>query len=369
VIPSGKALRANTSRSKASVYTFLYNILRYRIVTIVVATLFALIFVSITLLLVKANPLQALWLMVRGAFYNLPMVAGVIQVWIPLTLVTCGLMFTFTAGLWNIGMEGQITLGAIFCYGIVLIFMPTNVPSWLVFLLATLAGAVGGMLWAMLVGSLRIYLNVNEIFGGLGLNFIAEAIMLYLVMGPWSPESTASGSTDMLPERFRLPGIFNTGLNPWALLIAILAVVATYFILKGTYFGLKLNAVGKNKKAAFTMGIPTARYMMLAFLFCGIFAGLTGSFQVIGFRYLLRNNISGGYGYLGLLVGMLSNYHPLIGAPIALLFSIVNKGGNSLNTDMHLDSSVAGVFQGALLLFVLMFNGIRKYVMKVVEGG
>ncbi len=363
-----RSLNNPSLKPKRAIYQFLYPIFQYRIVTMIISILVALIFVSITLLLVDANPFEAFGYMIQGAFRNISTIAAVIQAWIPLILATCGLMFTFTAGLWNIGMEGQITVGAIFCYGVLQAFFASNFPPWIVLILAVLAGILGGMLWAALVGSLKIFLNVNEIFGGLGLNFIAEAIMLYLVLGPWSPEETASGSTDMLPTQFRLPGIFNTGLSIWGLVFAILAILATFFIVKGTIFGLKLNAVGKNKKAAFTLGVPTTKYLMLAFVLCGVLAGATGAFQVVGFRYLLRNNIAAGYGYLGLLVGMLSNYHPLVGAPIALLFTILSKGGNSLSTDMHLDSSVAGVFQSALLLFVLMFNGIRKFVMKAVEG-
>ncbi len=366
----------NTSAvvKKKTVYERLFPILQSRAVSMTIAILFALLFCSVLLLLVKANPLEAFASIFRGAFFNFNMTASVFHAWIPLLLATCGLMFTFTAGLWNIGMEGQITMGAIFCYGVIRLFLPVPTPpavptpAWIVWILAVCAGIVGGVLWSVLVGTLRIFFNVNEIFGGLGLNFIAEAIMLYLVFGPWSPEATASGTTDMLPAVYKLPKLLNTDLSLWALIPALIGVVITFFVIKNTYFGLKLKAVGRNKKAAFILGIPTTKYMILAFLLCGIFAGLIGSFQVIGARYVLRNNISAGYGYSGLLIGMLSSFHPLIGAGIAFVFAVLNKGGNSLNTDLHLDSNMAGVIQGSLLMFVLMMEGVRKIVIKKVKG-
>lgn len=360
------AMKTNVKEnSRKSILTvFLTN----RYASLIIAVLLSLIFTSVVVVAMKASPVEVLNVMMKGAFGSWGNVAQVIQAWVPLILVASGLMFTFTAGLWNIGMEGQITMGAIFAYGTIRMFFDTDVPGGLVVLLAILSGALGGAIWALLVGWLKIFGSVSEIFGGLGFNFIADAILLYLVYGPWKPAGVATGSTKMLDRMYWLPQVEGTYLSLWGLALAIFGVLFVFIILKGTYFGLKLKAVGKNNKSAFLLGVHKTRYMVIAFLICGIFAGLAGASQVTGFHHVLRNNIASGYGYIGLMVCMLANYQPLLSVFIAFFFMALNKGSNGLNIDLKLDSNLAGVIQGSLVLFVLMMEGVRKIVSKKGKG-
>ena len=135
-------------------------------------------------------------------------------------------------------------------------------------------------------------------------------------------------------------------------------------LLRGTHFGLRLKAVGKNSKAAFLMGMPTWQYSMFAFLLCGAFAGLAGGIQVTGVYHRLLPNISNGYGFLGLLVAMLINYQALWAAPIAFFFAALNIGSVQLQIIYKLDSSFAGVLQDLLVLLVLLGEGARQRFMK-----
>jgi ABC-type uncharacterized transport system permease subunit len=151
-------------------------------------------------------------------------------------------------------------------------------------------------------------------------------------------------------------------LSPWALLIAILAIVFVYFLLQGTYFGLRLKAVGRNFRAAYLLGIPTWQHMMLSFLICGMLAGVAGAMQVTAVYYRLIPSISSGYGYLGLMVAMLVNYQAIWAAPIALFFAALNIGSIQLPIVLKLDSSLSGVLQGMLVLFVLIMEGIRQRI-------
>ena len=357
---------------KASLLDWVKNSLLFlltdRVSSLVIAVLLSLTFTSGIIAIMNAAPLRVFDVILKGSFGSMDYVTQVLQAWVPLILACCGLMFTFTANLWNIGMEGQIEMGAIFAYGVIRIFLDTPTPGWIVVVLAILGGMVGGMIWALLVGLLKNFGGVNEIFGGLGFNFIADAIMLFLVYGPWKPEGVANGSTKFLDRIYWLPQIEGSYLSLWALGIAIVGVVFVTIILKGTYFGLKLKAVGKNTKSSFLLGVPTNRYMLVAFLLCGLFAGLTGALQVTGFNHVLRNNISGGYGYLGLMVGMLANIQPLVCVPIAFIFVALSKGAAGLGIDLKLDSNLSGVIQGLLVLFVLMMNGVRKILSKKGRG-
>jgi len=346
----------------------LRKLLTNRVSSLVIAVLLSLGITWLIVAVMNVNPLKVFGIMLKGAVGSADAVTQLIQAWVPLVIVSCGLLFTFTTGLWNIGMEGQIEMGAIFSYAVIHYATGSSLPGPVVIVLSILSGMLGGAIWAFLVGLLKNYGGVNEIFGGLGFNFIADAVLLFLVYGPWKPAGVAQGSTKMIENIYWLPQLKGSYLSLWALGLAILAIIFVTVILRGTYFGLRLKAVGKNPKSSFMMGIPTSRYMLLSFFLCGLFAGLTGALQVTGFLHVLRNNISGGFGYLGLMVGMLANYQPLVAAPIALVFIALNKGATGLGIDLRLDSNISGVIQGLLVLFVLMMDGVRKILSRKGKG-
>jgi general nucleoside transport system permease protein len=329
------------------------------------AILLALVFTTIVLILAGAPPLDAYRNILFGAFSSARRFSDVLVAWVPLLLSSAGLLVTFRAGLWNIGIEGQITLGAIFSTGMLRMLLNVEISPWLALTLAILAGMVGGALWASLAGALKTFGGVNEIFGGLGLNFVATAITLWLIFGPWKRPGIGSMSgTEPFPMEFWLPTLTGLRLSIWSIVIAVVVVIMIYLLLQGTYFGLRLKAVGRNMRASFLLGVPTNRYMMLAFIICGACAGLAGSIQVVGVYYRLIPAISSGYGYLGLLVAMLVNYQALWVAPVSLFFAALNIGSIQLPIVLKLDSTLAGVLQGALVLFVVIMNGVRQQFIK-----
>jgi simple sugar transport system permease protein len=325
----------------------------------------ALMFTTLVLILAKAPPLAAYQNLLIGSFGSFNKFADVLVAWVPLMLVTAGLLVTFTAGLWNIGIEGQITLGAIFTTGVLRALQDTATPPVLIIFLGILAGMLGGALWASLVGAMKTYGGVNEIFGGLGMNFVATAITIWLIFGPWKRPGIGSMSgTEPFPASLWLPQVAGLRLSVWSVAIALMAVAVIYLLLKGTYFGLRLKAVGKNMRSSFVIGIPTGRYMMSAFLICGALAGLAGAMQVTAVYHRLIPSISSGYGFLGLLVAMLVNYQVLWTVPVALFFAALNIGSIQLPIVLKLDSALSGVLQGALVLAVLLMDGVRQRIMK-----
>lgn len=329
------------------------------------AVILALVFTSLVLLLVKADPVAAFSNIIVGSVGSVGKIAETLVVWVPLILTTSGLLITFTAGLWNIGVEGQITLGAIFATLVLRLLQDTAVPPWLAIVLCMLAGIAGGALWAALAGALKVFGGVNEIFSGLGMNFVATAITLWLIFGPWKRPGTGSMSgTVPFDQVLWLPNLPGLRISVWSLLIAVIGLIVVFMLLQGTYFGLKLKAVGKSPRSAFMLGIPTVRYMMLAFMLCGGFAGLAGAMQVTAVYHRLIPSISSGYGFLGLLVAMLVNYQPILAAFVAFFFAALNIGSIQLPIVLKLDSTLSGVLQGALVLFVLMMDGVRRRILK-----
>jgi general nucleoside transport system permease protein len=331
----------------------------------IVAILLAMLFTTTILLLAGAPPLEAYQQILSGSIGSLRKFSDVLVAWVPLLLVTSGLIVTFSAGLWNIGIEGQITLGAIFCTWALRLLQDSTLAPGLIIAISIFAGMIGGALWAALAGALKTFGGVNEIFGGLGLNFVATALTLYLIFGPWKRPGIGSMSgTEPFPESLWLPQLENLRLSPWAVILAVVSIVLIYLLMQGTYFGLKLKAVGKNIRAAFLLGIPTWQYMMIAFVLCGIFAGLAGSMQVTAVYHRLIPSISSGYGFLGLLVAMLINFRAIWAIPVALFYAALNIGSIQLPIVLKLDSSLSGVLQGSLVLFVLMVDGARQRLIR-----
>jgi len=330
-----------------------------------IAFALALGFVSLILIAVDASPVEAFKNILVGSVGSVRKFAEVLVSFVPLLLVTAGLLITFSAGLWNIGVEGQIVLGAISTTWVLRLFIESSLPPALIISLAILGGMVGGALWASFAGALKTFGGVNEIFGGLGLNFVSTALTLYLIFGPWKRAGVASMSgTAPFPDAFSLPQLPDLRISLWALGIAMVGIVIVYFILQGTYFGLKLKAVGKNFRAAYLLGIPTWQYSMYSFLICGALAGAAGAIQVTAVYHRLIPSISSGYGYLGLMVAMLVNYQAIWAIPIALFFAALNIGSIQLPIVMKLDSSLSGVLQGILVLFVLLVEGVRQKFLK-----
>jgi len=329
------------------------------------AVLLALGITTLILLAAGAQPLEAYKNIIVGSVGSFGKFSDVLVAWIPLLITVAGLLITFTAGLWNIGVEGQIILGAISTTWVLRLLQDTATPPALIIALSLLAGIIGGALWASLAGALKTFGGVNEIFGGLGLNFVATAVTIWLIFGPWKRPGVASiGGTESFEPQLWLPTLPESRLSLWALGLAILSIVIVYFLLQGTYFGLRLKAVGKNAKAAYLLGVPTWQYSMMAFMVCGAFAGLAGAIQVTAVYHRLIGSISSGYGFLGLLVAMLVNYQAVWAAPVALFFGALNIGGIQLPIILKLDSSITGILQGTLVLFVLMVEGVRQRIMK-----
>lgn len=331
----------------------------------------AFLLTSIILLVAGAPPFEAYVQIARGAVGSLNSFSNVLVAWVPLLLAAAGVSVTFAAGLWNIGVEGQIVLGAVLTTWVLRLLQDTGLSPALIIVLAMIAGIVGGALWAALAGVLKTFGGVNEIFGGLGLNFVAMALTLWLIFGPWKRPGIGSMSgTEPFPDQLALPTVGGLRLSLWSLGLGLLAVIVVYILLERTYFGLRLKAVGLNGRAAFLLGVPTWQYGLLAFLFCGGLAGLAGAVQVTSVYHRLIPSISSGYGFLGLMIGMLILYRAIWVAPVALFFAALNIGSIQLPIVLKLDSTLSGVLQGALVLFVLLVEGARqRYLRRARTAG
>jgi simple sugar transport system permease protein len=321
-------------------------------------------FTTLVLFLAGAPPFAAYFHIFKGALGSWNKFAHVMKNWIPLTLCGCGLLFTFRIGLWNIGIEGQVMLGAVFTTALLRFGIHSDHAA--VFLtLSMIAGIFGGGFWALIAGFLKTKGGVNEIFAGLGLNFVAQGIILWLIFGPWRRPGVASMSgTETFPPELWLSHLTSIRLSPAALVLVILSLIVTGLLLRYSRIGLNLKAIGGNPNASYLFGLKIDRNMILAMMFAGGFAGLAGSLQVSGVYHRLLPAISSNYGYLALLVVMLSNYNIWLVPLVAFFFACLNVGSIQLPMMLQLDSSLSGVIQGALVLATMGVHGWRMRWMR-----
>ena len=295
-----------------------------------------------------------------GAFGSFNKTANTLRAWIPLVICACGLVFTFKISLWNIGVEGQMIIGAVFGTAVLKTFAPESNLSLVYVAVSIIAGFCGGALWAIIAGLLKVKGGVHEIFSGLGLNFLAQAIVLWLVFGPWKRSGIASMSgTEMFCEKLWFPDIYIKGFSVTGLILVLFIIITITLFFKITKTGLCLEAVGNNSKAAFLFGLSPQKYMLFAMLVSGGLAGIAGVFQVTGVYHRLIPAISSNYGYIALLVVILSGFNIWWISAVSLLFASLNMGSIQLPMVMHIDSSLTGVIQGVAVLAALSVRSFK----------
>jgi len=270
----------------------------------------------------------------------------------PLILCALGLAVGFRAGVWNIGAEGQLTLGAIAGGGVAL-WLGEGAGFWILPLMM-LAGALGGMLWASIPALLRTRFNTNEILVSLMLVYIAQLLLNWLVHGPWrDPKGFNFPQSRMLENHELLPLLFEGARTNWAFIGALLLALATWFFMHKSFAGYRMQVAGLAPAAAGYAGFSEKRNVWLAFLISGAFAGLAGIGEIAGPVGQLQPVASPGYGFAAIIVAFVGRLHPLGIVLAGLLMSLLYLGGEAAQMSLKLPSSVTGLFQGLLLFYLL----------------
>lgn len=311
------------------------------------------------ILIVDADPLAVFENVWRGIFRDSRTLAQVVNFWLPLTLVSTGLIVTFRGGLWNIGVEGQMMMGAVFAtWGA----LTLDLPHHLLVPVEILLAAAGGAAWAALAGVLKIRFGVHEIFGGVALNALGNVISIYLISGPWQPpEGGSVRATPQFAQEALLPPMSQDfPVSLLMLLIVAAAFALTAFALQRTRWGLQLKATGKNPRSALLLGVPTDRIALSGFIVCGALAGIAGAYRVLFTYGSLRPLVSGGIGFLGLLVVLLASFSIVWVPLVTIAFAAILAGSTRLRIALQLDASLAGVLQSVLVLTMLLTNGFRQ---------
>ena len=318
----------------------------------VIAVLLTLFTGSIIFSLMGYNPIFALYTFFISPISNTYGVSELFVKATPLALIAIGLAYCFKNNIYNIGAEGQLTMGAIFGGGIGILFHDTN-AFWLLPLMI-FAGAIGGALWGLIPAILKTKFNTNEILTSLMLVYVALYILDYLVVGPWKdPFGFSFPKSRPFSESGRMPLLFDVLRVHFGLIITLVLIFASWFVFSKTMFGFQLKVSGHSPKAARYAGFNQTTLVFLAFAICGAFAGIAGLAEVSGPIGLLYRDISPNYGFTAIIVAFLGRLHPIGIIFASLVIALTYLGAEDAQLFLQIPSAVGFIFQGLVLFYLL----------------
>ena len=317
----------------------------------------SLVLVGIMLALIGVDPLQAYGVMVKKSFASKFGLAELCVKTTPIILTGLAVAIPLRAGLWNIGAEGQLYMGAFAASAVALTL---HLPGPFMLPAMFLASAIMGAAWAAVPGFLKAKFDLNEIISTLLLNYVAIYWVEYLVYGPLRGREVYNFPySDLFVESALLPRFFGTRFH-LGVFIAIFIAIFVYYVITKTEFGFAVKVVGANPKAADYAGISRQKTILYAMMLGGAIAGIAGMIEVSGIHLRLRPGISTGYGYAGIPVALLAGGNPLLVMLSALLFGFLYVGGSALQTTYSIPVSIVYVFQALIVLFIIAGNSIAK---------
>jgi ABC-type uncharacterized transport system permease subunit len=270
----------------------------------------------------------------------------------PLVMMGVGLSLAYRANIWNIGTEGQFTLGAVAAGGLALAL--PDAPTWALFPVLIVAGVAGGALWALVVAWLRTSFNANEILTSLMLTYVAQYLLVYLVTGPWrDPLGFGFPQTAIFSDAAAGPRLVEGTNLHLGLVLAPVIAVAAWLVLGKTVTGFQLQVLGQAPRAARFAGFNENRLIWLAMAISGGLAGLAGMFEVTGTQGQLTTTSSPGYGFTAIIVAFLGRLNPLGVVPAGLLLALTYLGGDAAQITLGMSNAITGIFQGILLFCLL----------------
>ncbi|SDJ98423.1 ABC transporter permease [Aliiruegeria lutimaris] len=288
----------------------------------------------------------------------------------PLILIAVGLAMGFKAGIWNIGAEGQYIMGAIFGAAVGLAFYPAE--HWYIFPLMVIAGAIGGLLWAMIPALLKVKFNTNEILVSLLLVYVAEQLLAAMALGALrNPDATGfpgSRNLQQYPAASNPEIWAGTGIH-MGVVAALIAVIFAYILLSRHLMGFHIQLAGQSPKAARFGGVNPTALVVFCMGLSGALAGLAGMFEVTGPAGQIAISFNSGYGFTAIIVAFLGRLHPIGILLAGLLMALTYIGGEAAQATLQIPAAAIQAFQGMLLFFLLGVDVLSNYRIRLVKEG
>jgi simple sugar transport system permease protein len=298
-----------------------------------------------------ANPFDAYVAYLIGPLTREFTLLEVLVVATPLLFTGTAVAIAFRAGYWNIGVEGQLLMGAVAAAGVGQ--LTAEWPAVLAVAAMVAAGALAGAGWALVPALLRVRLGIDEVVTTLLLNPVALLVVEALLHGPWRDPETGFPESPRIAASAELPALLERSRLHLGSLVAIVLIVVAWWVLTRTATGLRVRAIGLSPHAARFAGIKVERTLLRVALVSGAIAGIAGVSEVAGIQYRLTATISPGFGYTGIVVAMLGGL-TMPGVLLAgLLLGDLGVGASSAVRSLQIPSQLGAVVQGTLLLVTI----------------
>jgi simple sugar transport system permease protein len=314
----------------------------------------ALLIGAIILIITGSNPLSAYAALFRGAFGSVEAFSRTLEKATPLIFGGLAVAFAFKAGLFNIGGQGQLLVGAIFTA--YLGFAIDGLPFIIHMPLALLGGSLVGALYAAIAGALKAYTGAHEVITTIMLNYVAINLTDYLADGPWKD----AGIVARTPAVLESAVIPQWGFFPFGFGIAVFMAVLTWYLLYRTTWGYAIRATGLNLHAARYAGIKVARIIVLTMAFSGFLAGMGGAVETLGVVGRYQPGFNVGLGFDGITIALLAKTNPLGVIPAAILIGAMDAGASQMQFDAGVRFQIIDIIEGMILFFVSADVIVRK---------
>ena len=304
------------------------------------------------------DPVSAYGALLDGAFGNSLAFGEVLAQATPLVIIGLGLAMAFRAGVWNIGAEGQLFVGAL-VGGAVAIELPVDSRPLLI-VAALVAGFAAGAIWGLPVGVLRARWGVNEVITSLLLNYVGILLFSWAVRRPLRDPAAVQGlSGKEIPHPALLPDLSGASVHIGAL-IALALVPIAWYVMSRTPFGFRLRMLGAGTEAARVAGVPAGRFAVGLMLISGGLAGLAGIVQVLGVSLRLDPNLSAGTGFTAIVVALIGR-RSAVGVLLAALFiAVLQAGGQAMSVTENLPYAIVLAMEGVFVVFLLIADRLAR---------
>lgn len=312
---------------------------------------------AVILAIAGFHPGKAYLAMLDGAFSSARHVGDFLEY--AMVLCLCGLACVLGArvGIFNVGGEGQLLLGAIAACQVG-VWM-NGMSAWLVLPAAALAAMAVGGLYALIPGVLKVKVKVNEVITTIMLNTIAASLCQFLAKGPWkNANKNMVAATEQLNVRYWFSGLIDNSNLTTAILAAAMIAFVVWYVMQKTSKGFEMKLTGQNPRFARYVGMKTDRIVIVCMLLSGAICGLVGMFRVYGVEHLYRDSVSRDYYFEGLMVAMIAQYNPVTVIFLSVFFSILKIGAQGMELSAGVPNQIYLIIQTVIIFFMAAENGI-----------
>ncbi len=333
------------------------------------AVLTAFVVGGIVIAMAGGNPFSAYLGLLEGAFGSTKSLSET-TVWAtPYIFAGLAVALAFKGGLFNIGAEGQLALGAVASAWVGYALpglLGINLPTIFLLPLTVLAGVIAGGIWGAIPGWLKARTGGHEVINTIMMNYIALNMVSYLLNGPMKDPNPLNviARTPEIAESARFTPIFSGYRMHWGFILAILIAILVWFLLWKTTLGFEIRTAGANPDAGKYAGVNVGRTIVLSMTLSGMLAGMAGAIEVTALNYRHELGFSIGYGFDAIAIALLAKSHPLGVILSAILFGAMRNGGTRMQFLTQIPVDVISVIQALILLFVAA-DAIVRFIFRI----